>query len=123
MNNNQKQSIQELRMRGISYAQIADKVGLSANSVKSFCRRYNVGQNICKNCDKPLVNKAKRKPKTFCGDGCRHAWWKINRHLAKKNAVKHFICVNCHEEFAGYGKRNRKYCTRGCYIAYRYGVP
>jgi hypothetical protein len=123
MNNDQKQAIQALRLRGLSYAQIADEVGLSANTVKSFCRRSDAARNLCKHCRQPLVSMAKCKPKTFCSDACRQAWWRANRDQMKQHAVHHFICAHCHQPFDGYGSRDRKYCSRDCYIAHRYGVP
>jgi hypothetical protein len=123
MNHNQKQVIQDLRSRGLSYSQIAGEVGLSANTVKSFCRRNEAARKLCKYCGRPLVSIAKRKPKTFCCDACRKAWWRKNRDQLCKKAVYHFVCANCGSVFESYGNKKRKYCSRGCYIAHRYGVP
>jgi len=123
MNHNQKQIIQNLRARGLPYSQIAGEVGLSANTVKSFCRRYEAVRNVCKYCACPLTGIAKRKPKTFCGDACRQAWWRANRDQMDKKAVYHFNCTNCGHPFESYGNKNRKYCSQGCYISHRYGVP
>ena len=124
MNNNQKQAIQKLRSRGISLSKIADEVGLPVNTVKSFCRRNSIGGNLCKNCGQPLVSTARRKPKTFCCTACRQAWWQLHQEQMNLKAVRHFVCAGCSRPFDGYGNnRSRKYCSRGCYIAHRYGVP
>ena len=123
MNNNQKHTIQDLRALGRTYRQIADHTGLSVNTVKSFCLRSDVSKKLCKNCGNPLVSVVKRKPKTFCGDHCRQAWWRNNRDQLCKKAVYHFNCTNCGDPFESYGNINRKFCSRGCYIAHRYGVP
>jgi hypothetical protein len=40
-----------------------------------------------------------------------------------KKAVYHFVCEHCGQEFESYGKQARKYCSRGCYVSHRYGVP
>jgi endogenous inhibitor of DNA gyrase (YacG/DUF329 family) len=78
---------------------------------------------FCKNCAKPLASEPKRKPKTYCDDHCRGAWWRANRDRMLMKAVYQFNCTNCGHPFESYGSRDRKYCSRGCYIAYRYGVP
>lgn len=123
MKKEQQQAIQELRYLGRTYQQIAEATGLSANTVKSFCRRADASRRFCKNCAKPLVCKAKCKPKTFCTDRCRKAWWQKNRDQLRKKAIYYFSCIKCNQPFESYGNKNRKYCSRGCYIAHRYGVP
>ena len=39
----QKQRVEFLRAKGESYAAIADDLGISENTVKSYCRRNNIG--------------------------------------------------------------------------------
>ena len=123
VNNEQRQIIRDLRSRGQTYLQIADNLGLSMNTVKSFCRRYDISKKLCKNCGKPLVSTAKAKPKTFCSDRCRGVWWKNNRNQMHQKAIYQFTCINCHRSFDSYGNRKRKFCSRSCYISHRYGVP
>ena len=123
MNNEQKRTIQDLRALGLTYRQIADITNLSANTVKSFCRRSDISRKFCRNCGKPLVSKAKRKPKAFCNDHCRQAWWQKNRNQMNKKAIYNFYCTNCNRFFESYGNQKRKFCSRGCYIAHRYGIP
>ena len=43
MNNLQKEQIVILRANGESYSKIADVLGISINTIKSFCRRNNLG--------------------------------------------------------------------------------
>jgi endogenous inhibitor of DNA gyrase (YacG/DUF329 family) len=123
MNDNEKRTIQNLRSLGKTYRQIADYTDLSENTVKSYCRRNDVSKGLCKNCLKTLVSEIKRKPKIFCGDRCRREWWRVNRDQLNKKAVYHFTCANCARPFVSYGNRNRKFCSRGCYMSHRYGVP
>ena len=42
MNDMQRKQITDLRLRGCSYSQISMKVGISENTVKTFCRRNNL---------------------------------------------------------------------------------
>jgi len=39
----QKEQITQMRSEGFSYAKIAAALGISENTVKSFCRRNNLG--------------------------------------------------------------------------------
>ena len=125
----QKQAILRARAAGVTYSQIADKVGLPLNTVKSCCRRAGVSVsedftantdtcNSCKNCGKTLPHREKVKPKKFCREACRRAYWK-GRH--KK--IYPVACAHCGRAFKSYGNTNRKYCSRGCYIAARFGPP
>ena len=43
MNHQQKEDIRQMRAEGHSYAKIADRLGISENTVKSYCRRNNLG--------------------------------------------------------------------------------
>ena len=130
----QKQAIQELRASGLSYSQIAESLGLSVNTVKSFCRRNPVNANdaskepgneekkqFCKQCGQKLKHKEKAKPKTFCQDACRRAWWNSHRDQLKQNAVYHVTCAHCGAAFESYGNNHRKYCSHSCYIHARFG--
>ena len=84
----QKETLHSLRLDGYGYAAIADTLGISINTVKSYCQRNNlsyvekVTQNIetlpllyCQHCGKRLNQKEKSKPRKFCSDKCRLAWW------------------------------------------------
>jgi uncharacterized protein YjcR len=121
MTDEQKNSVKALRETGISYTQIAEQLGLSANTVKSFCRRSEAAKMLCKNCGKPLEQARKRKPKTFCGDWCRREWWRRNRDKIRRNAIYHLSCAHCGRHFESYGNRGRKYCSHDCYIRDRFG--
>ena len=123
MTSEQKQAIQSLRSQGQTYNYIAAGLGMSINTVKTFCRRNDLAIDRCKLCGKPLVHIEKHKPKTFCNDRCRLAWWKANREQMNKKAIYHFVCRRCGKPFDSYGNRGRKYCSHACYIAERFGVP
>ena len=121
----QKQRIEFLRGKGESYASIADDLGISENTVKSYCRRNNidiaikqeqsVATNTCSNCGCPLRHTPGAKHKRFCSDKCRMAWWKAHPEALDRKAVYHFVCPTCGGSFEAYGNANRKYCSRACF--------
>ena len=88
MNTDQKTRITRLRSEGASYNQIAQELGISKNTVSTFCRRNGltgdtaesapstVTTHTCKNCGKEIIQYPGRKEKKFCSDACRNRWWK-----------------------------------------------
>ena len=135
MTGEQKQKIQTLRIQGNSYLQIADSLGLSINTVKSYCRINNLSNSDafkdtgneenkehCKQCGKKLVSANKSKPKQFCSDKCRMAWWNAHPEAVKRKAVYKFSCHTCGMDFESYGNSSRKYCSRTCFGAARRGA-
>jgi len=133
MTADQKQQIQEMRQKGLSYLQIASALNISENTIKSYCRRNNLGtmkspnkqtaneiQVSCKHCGKPLTRGAKGQPRKFCSDKCRRAWWKANDNQLMKKAYYTFKCMECGKKFESYGNRSRKFCGHACYIKNRF---
>ena len=94
MDNLQKKQIILLRRSGESYSKIADALGISINTVKSFCHRNNLAGGqvfqahamFCPQCGAKLQQITGRKKKNFCSDKCRMAWW--NSHPEKMNRKK-----------------------------------
>lgn len=134
MTNDQKQKTQQMRDEGQSYLQISLVLGISENTVKSFCRRNNLGtvrsrnnkaaiepQNICKHCGKSLLLIKKSQYQKFCSEDCRRFWWKANSDQLAKKAWYSFFCAGCGREFKSYGNQKRKFCGHACYIARRFG--
>ncbi len=134
MTGEQKRNIQDMRRQGMSYARIAGVLGLSVNTVKSFCRRNKLSvcnaskdaenkedKAICKQCGKLLEQTLKKKPKTFCSDRCRYAWWSKHRDRMNRKAIYRLTCAHCGRAFDSYGNKNRKYCCHTCYIKVRFG--
>lgn len=128
-------SIKNMRMSGFSYSKIAEVLNLSVNTVKSICRRENIGieestssdleikkdHDQCPQCHHPIDQNPKRKHKRFCSDVCRMAWWKANRSTVKQSAWYETKCGFCRKTFHSYGNRHRKYCSHSCYIHARFG--
>ena len=122
MTYDQKTDIRSMKLQGMTYSQIAAELGLSANTVKAFLRREQKKAGVCKYCQNQLTQQQGHKPKTFCDNFCRHAWWKDHRAQIKHTVLYHFTCAYCGNPFESYYK-NRKYCSHPCYIAARFGVP
>ena len=130
MTNEQKARILELRGMGRGCTEIAKSLGLSRNTVKSFCRRRKVSESnrvsqespgCCRECGKPLVQKEHVKKRMFCSPQCRKAWWKSHPERLHKKAVYRFRCAGCGKSFCAYGNSKRKFCTHECYIKTRFG--
>lgn len=135
----EKQQIHELRLKGLGYKAIAAVLGLSRDSVKSYCKRNGlcgdvsvVSLNIeemkkqslvCLHCGKKLKQKKKGRVRKFCSEECRRTWWKNNQDKRNKKdtAVYKYTCAYCQKEFSSYGNKNRKYCSHSCYIKSRFG--
>lgn len=134
MTNEQQEKIRRLRLNGAGYTKVANELGMSKETVKSFCRRNGLAGRaedmsakqkekegvICRNCGKPLEQSSGKKIRKFCSKQCRETWWKKNPEKIKKRAVYKYICANCGKEFEVYGNAHRKYCTHDCYIADRF---
>ena len=134
MTDNQKAQIIKLRAAGNGYGKIAQTIGISVNTVKSFCRRNDINGDMaavlsviltgettaCENCGREIQQIAKRKKKRFCCDKCRNERWNSNLAQVHRKAGYDFRCPCCGKEFHIYGDKRRKYCSHECYIADRF---
>lgn len=133
MTNEQRMMVSSLRADGMGYGAIARKVGISANTVKSFCRRNAqqteteqqtasaVAEHKCLCCGAPVAQNVGRKEKKFCSDKCRNKWWNAHLDQVDRRAIREVVCVNCGKTFSVYGRAVRKYCCHECYIEHRFG--
>jgi len=127
MTNIQKNKIAELRKASASYSVIAERLNLSINTVKSYCRRNNLTavtaakSDLCKSCGNVIPNINGRKQRKFCTDACRVNWWNAHPEMVSQKAVYSFTCPHCTKPFTAYGNKKRKYCSHDCYIAARFG--
>jgi predicted transcriptional regulator len=121
MTDRQKRQIEALRKKGQSYATIGKELGISPNSVKSFCQRAGgkIFDTVCRNCGAPLNRNPRAKEKSFCSNHCRQTWWNANREQINHHDNRIATCACCGAEFEMYGKRERKYCSRYCASADR----
>lgn len=130
MTDEQRMQIINLREAGNGYKKIGQLLGLSENTVKSFCQRRNLGGvivqtaagvSVCKCCGKAVPQTAGRKEKKFCSDRCRMKWWNSHLDQVQRKANYDFVCPVCKKPFTVYGNANRKYCSHECYIEDRFG--
>ena len=99
MTRDQQEEIRRLRDCGEGYKRIAAMLGLSVNTVKSFCQRDNVkqetgrpddttakscvytsrenviGESLCLRCGKPIAQIPGRRERLYCSDACRMGYW------------------------------------------------
>lgn len=126
MTKQQKEKIKQLRIEGYSYTKIAERLKISENTIKSFCRRNNLGSGcvsntdqtddgLCCQCGTPLSHTTGAKKKRFCSDKCRMKWWNAHPEVVKRKAIYTFTCDYCGVIFESYGNKKRKYCSRSCY--------
>lgn len=126
MTNLQKEKIRQLRGDGFSYSKIATTLGISENTVKSFCRRNDlsgVGRVkatqadgvFCCQCGMQLTHTVGAKQKRFCSDNCRMSWWNTHPEAVSRKAIYSFTCLHCGDVFKSYGNKERKYCSSACY--------
>jgi len=125
MTDSDRKNIRCLQKQGLGYRRIAAQLGLSENTVKAYCKRHPVMQEVyvdsrCKQCGELLVKK--HPSKHFCNDRCRMAWWNQRRTLVKKQTYHQLICEKCGLPFTVYGKPHQRFCSRACYHAYRKAI-
>lgn len=126
MTNREKLLITQQRRQGLGHTEIALKLGMSVNTVKSFCQRNGIkpicksagtGNDTCRQCGSTLEHTPGKKKKQFCSDACRLRWWHDHRDMSR--TAKSAKCAACGWEFIT--DRVQKYCSHACYIAARFG--
>ena len=108
----------------MTYRQIGEKLGLSPDTVKTFCRRNTPREDRteasassqCRNCGAPVHPLPGRRERLFCCPACRTAYWRKHNLLGKDPRY----CAGCGALLTG-GSTSRKYCGHACYIRHRFG--
>lgn len=128
MTEQEKNVIDAMLNEGWSYAQIAHEMGLSRNTVASYCRRHltvtgkqEKPGKVCAQCGRSIPFSRQIDMKRFCSYACRMAWWRAHPELLNRKAVYPATCQFCGAAFEAYGNNHRKYCSRGCYGKARSG--
>ena len=99
MTDRQKDMIRQMRAEGYGYIRIAQELGISENTVKSFCQRKGLSagkikaavpsadgsRGICPCCGAKVVQNPGRKAKKFCSDKCRNKWWNSHPEQVGRN--------------------------------------
>lgn len=124
MTQEQKILILHYREQHMTYRQIGEKLGLSPDTVKTFCRRNTPQEDRtetsassqCRNCGAPVHLLPGRRERLFCSPACRTAYWRKHNLLGKDPRY----CAGCGALLTG-GSASRKYCGHACYISHRFG--
>ena len=129
----QKEQISKLRASGASFGKIASALGMSVNTVKSYCKRNPVSAapvldqtaavhtDRCPQCNAVLKQSPGHRQKRFCSPICRMAWWSAHPEQMVRKNLSRVECLHCGTVFLQYGNRPRKFCSQRCYFAHRYG--
>lgn len=129
MNEIQRQKIRKLRTQGYGYLRISEELGISPNTIRSFCKKENiagyikVGEQlkgkdnlvVCKQCGKKFYQIAGRKKKIFCSSACCSVYWSNHKDKQRRFIPQKYECLICGKEYYEYPTRNRKFCSRECY--------
>ena len=124
MTKEQKTLILYYREQHMTYRQIGEKLGLSPDTVKTFCRRNGAqtgktaqsAECRCRNCGATVHPLPGRRERLFCSPACRTAYWRKHNLLGKDPRY----CAGCGALLTG-GSASRKYCGHACYIRHRFG--
>ena len=124
MTKEQKILVLHYREQHMTYRQIGEKLGLSPDTVKTFCRRNTPQEDRtetsastqCRNCGAPVHLLPGRRERLFCSPACRTAYWRKHNLLGKDPRY----CAGCGALLTG-GSASRKYCSHACYISHRFG--
>lgn len=129
----EKNRIISLRQAGRTLTEIADETGIPRNTIKTFCRRQRLtsdnahapvdvcAEKTCLCCHKSIIQYPGRKEKKFCSDSCRMKYWNAHTGDMKCRSQVEFVCPVCGARYSDYAVRNRKYCSRDCYMLARFG--
>lgn len=130
----QERQIREARQRGAGYRAIASVIGIDRDTVRNYCKRHSLDSEAsanetaarpktCPNCGRTLQQPRTGRPRRFCSDDCRRAWWSKHQSAIMRSeaALYSTECVACKKVFIAYGNAHRKYCSRECYLRDRFG--
>ena len=120
MDAQQKEAIRQMRFAQMDYSKIAAQLGLSTNTVKSYCFRNGLNAAAlaqhppCKCCGKPMPEETKTRPRIFCSVKCKTTWWNQHRFERRSGRVTQYTCMVCGKTFFDYVSSKRRYCSREC---------
>ena len=122
----------DLREKGMGYRAIALETGLTRDLVRYYCKSRGFGGKIketltdkgvlCPQCGKAIEQPPRGRRRKFCSESCRRAFWHAHPEEGNRSesSIYRLTCECCGKEFLSYGNRNRKYCSRDCYVQKRF---
>ena len=123
----QKETLVEMRNKGVGYATIAKALSINRDQVRGFCKSKAAKvmglhpdirgvkeskKTICKICGKQFDYKTS-KSAIYCSAECKKRSAEMKKLENRKSKVA--LCRNCNKEFV---KTNgmQEYCSKGCRI-------
>ena len=75
-----------------------------------------VAKRFCPECGEAFPRNPRGRPKVFCCDACRRAWWEKHPQPEHWKSTRKLICPVCGREFLAIRDyaHKRKYCSRSC---------
>lgn len=121
MTTEEMKTIIDLQAQGLGYRKISAITGISANTVKTYCRRHKEEalpsaecNAFCRGCGRPIYRAPQHRPRLYCSDSCRMQYWNSHRDQVRHKNTFTFVCPFCGKAFQSPGNPNRKYCSRIC---------
>lgn len=122
MTQKQTELIGILHDSGISYEKIAEMLEISAKQVKRECEKIERERKkqlekypICKECGVRIVYERKTRPRVFCSQKCKQAWWNKRRFTSGRASDETRRCPVCGKDFIVNRSSPQKYCSQECY--------
>jgi endogenous inhibitor of DNA gyrase (YacG/DUF329 family) len=132
-----KEQILILRKAGMKPRKIAQYTSAPVSSTWTLCKESGMdtlptddelldkisSHEACAYCGHSITQPATGRPRFFCSDACRRAYWKLHRPELKKNPESIYtkVCPYCGKTFQVYGNKKRKYCCHEHYVLARFG--
>ncbi len=104
--------------KGLSNDEIATKVGVTKEYVRTVCSRKRRAKNrrpdgsngTCVYCGKPLDMSGNHRSRSFCDYKCRKKYY----NQTEMRTPYICTCAQCGLEFVAYGFPEKRYCSREC---------
>lgn len=112
--------ILECKAKGLGYKKTAKEVGVHYTTIQKFLKKYGGGDVLihshCLECGKPIVYSRNHRPRKFCCQDCRNAYWNREHGMNTTKASKPFVCERCGKTFLSF-RKHPHFCSRECYLA------
>ena len=118
MAKNEQQLITAYHNKGLSNEEIAAKVGVTNEYVRTVCSRKrrarirspDSSNSICVYCGKTLDMSGNHRSRLFCDEKCRKKYY----NQSEMRTPYICTCVQCGNDFVAYGFPQKRYCSREC---------
>ena len=119
MTTEEKNKALKLKANGLTEREVSRKMGIAFSTIQNFFTKADLTDVyfVCFECVKEAVNiKTRGRPKKYCSRKCAIRHKSRNRPLS----VLH-KCKCCGKEYRQIRSKNCIFCSRKCYLDYRYG--